>query len=417
MDKKFIILFFSIPMIWTSAHAEIDIYGFAVLRGGSVESQTRWLDGGFGQLDVSSDDSGSSDYWMGGEAQLALDFQLGRTWGIYTHLRALAEEASDSSRALGLVEAYFEYQPIDWEDHQLSFRLGQMFLPSSQENTDELWQSPYTLTLSAWNSWLGQEFRPIGLNGDYSFSTESGSSFGFGALAFIGNDSLGSQLAWGGWRMSRRLSVYGEVLPLPPLFTLEDGSVFSVQRDDGSQPFGEDLDNRIGYGLYTSYSLGDTFSVQINRIDNRGDRLLHQGEYAWRTSFDSIGGHWAINAHWDILFESAKGESGMGEGLTSVDIDFKASYLLLSRHNDQHRVSLRYDRFENEEKDFSLGENNQNNGHSWTLAYHYFTKKNWRFSAEWLELNAQLPSAAQSGFEQNTSGRTLTFEIRKNFGS
>ena len=56
--------------------------------------------------------------------------------------------------------------------------------------------------------------------------------------AFVGNDSSGAELAWGGWRQSQRLTLLGEVLPLPDVLTLRDGNAFGDQRDDGSKPFG-----------------------------------------------------------------------------------------------------------------------------------------------------------------------------------
>ena len=39
-----------------------------------------------------------------------------------------------------------------------------MFLPTSRENVDPLWQSPYTLTLSSLNTWIGEEVRLAGLD-------------------------------------------------------------------------------------------------------------------------------------------------------------------------------------------------------------------------------------------------------------
>ena len=39
-------------------------------------------------------------------------------------------------------------------------------------------------------------------------------------VAFRNNDSMGALLAWRGWSVGNRLSVYDEVLPLPPLTTL-----------------------------------------------------------------------------------------------------------------------------------------------------------------------------------------------------
>jgi len=65
-----------------------------------------------------------------------------------------------------------------------------------------------------------------------------------GATAFRNNDSMGALLAWRGWPVGNRLSVYNEALPLPPLFSF--ASHFADQRHDGTVPFEKDLDGRTG---------------------------------------------------------------------------------------------------------------------------------------------------------------------------
>ena len=53
------------------------------------------------------------------------------------------------------------------------------------------------------------------------------SAFGFGAMSFINNDSMGTQLTWRGWSIGRHKTAYGEVLPLP--FRYRHFSTISVQ--------------------------------------------------------------------------------------------------------------------------------------------------------------------------------------------
>ena len=99
-----------------------------------------------------------------------------------------------------------------------------MFPPTSRENVDPLWQSPYTLTLSALNSWIGEEVRPVGprrrgaARRGRPLPLRAGRAWLFG-----GADTAGALLAWRGWAMGTRLSVVGETLPLPPLPTLAPG--------------------------------------------------------------------------------------------------------------------------------------------------------------------------------------------------
>ena len=96
--------------------------------------------------------------------------------------------------------------------------------------------------------------------------------------------------------MGNRLSVYNEVLALPELFSLDNASgAFGEQRNDGSKPIGSDLDNRLGYHARFKWEHDEIFNIQLSRVDNRGDRKLYRGQYAWDTTFNSIGFQSKIN--------------------------------------------------------------------------------------------------------------------------
>jgi len=226
---------------------------------------------------------------------------------------------------------------------------------------------------------------------------------------------LGSQLAWGGWRMGNRLSVYGEVLPLPQLFSLDNDAAdgfFSDQRDDGSKPFGSDLDDNLGYTARIKWQEEQSFNIQLSHVDNQGDRELHRGEYAWDTSFSSISFQTQINPFWELLGEFSAGKTGMGGGAAAVDVDFRNSYLMASRNEQAHRISIRFDNFELIEKDFSPGENNQDKGNAWTLAWLYQTVPEWRLGIEFLHLSGDRPGLAQSDELTESDDDILTFEVR-----
>ena len=109
----------------------------------------------------------------------------------------------------------------------LRLRVGHFWLPTSRENIDPLWTSPYTITYSAWNSWMGQEVRPLGADLQISPSFY----FSLGGTAFVGNDTMGTGLAAHGWTFGNRLSAYNEVIAAAP---------------DTTRPFGTDIDHKIG---------------------------------------------------------------------------------------------------------------------------------------------------------------------------
>ncbi|PHS11834.1 MAG: hypothetical protein COA86_04105 [Kangiella sp.] len=400
----------------------IDIFGFVAVSQSNTNAQSSWLNGGFGRFDGGASSLNNSSFTQL-EVQLALEWSISDSAFIVIHTRANNESSRENSnenpnhstQSFGLVEGYIDYSIYTDETSDYSLQLGQTFLTSSQENTNPLWQSPYTINFSTWNSWIAHEFRPIGLNFNYQFETFEGDSISFGIGAFIGNDSLGSQLVWGGWRVSHRLSVSNEVLPLGPLFTLEDGAQFSDQRDDGSKTFSNDLDDRFGFHALVKWQVSDLFNVKLSYVDNNGDRKLWRGEYAWDTSFVNLGSKWQINQNWEILGEWSYGKTGMGELPISVDVDFENTYFIASWHQASTRLSLRIESFSLAEKDFSLAENNDEKGQAWTVSWIYQQQSPWRFAMEYTALKTENTAQSQSGFNAKNNDKLFSLEIRREF--
>src|SRR5258705_9405197 len=57
------------------------------------------------------------------------------------------------------------YRPVSTSAFRWSIKAGAFFPPISLENTEIGWTSPWTLTPSAINAWVGEELRTIGLEG------------------------------------------------------------------------------------------------------------------------------------------------------------------------------------------------------------------------------------------------------------
>src|SRR5918993_1018028 len=119
----------------------------------------------------------------------------------------------------GLIEAYADGRLIFGLD-EVQLRAGQFFLPTSRENKDALWASPYAISFSALNTWVAQEVRPIGLDLEWRHTLERGHILTTALTAFRGNDSMGALLGWRGWTVGNRISSYDELLPLPQLSSL-----------------------------------------------------------------------------------------------------------------------------------------------------------------------------------------------------
>ena len=115
-----------------------------------------------------------------------------------------------------MIEAFLHASTALGDSGALELQLGHFILPTSRENVEVAWASPYTLTFSALNSWIGEEMRLTGLLGSYELTTGGGHSLRLGASVFGGNDTNGALLAWRGWSMGDRLTAFDEPVPLPP---------------------------------------------------------------------------------------------------------------------------------------------------------------------------------------------------------
>ena len=394
------------------AHAETPrLLGFAAGRAVAVESRPSWLTGDFGRLDL-----GDEDEFAVGKLHAALEWQANDHVLFYLHGFARTEPSEHRGDDFGIVEGYIDLTATLRSADRARARLGLFLPPTSQENVESAWASPYTITLSAINTWIAEEIRLTGVLMDYTFALGTVDSLQFGAAGFGGNDSAGALLAWRGWSLGDRLTGLGEVVPLPPLDSLTTGG-FRIQRADGTQPFGSDLDDRPGAAGFVRFRRPDVLTVQLSRIDTRGDRGFHDGEYAWRTRFDLLGITWHPSPSWDLVGEYLVGETGMGiSGAARAQVDLESSYLLASWHSPRFRVTARYDRFETTERDFSLAELNDESGTAWTVAAFWEARAGLRLGLQLLDLEADRPAAAQSGFSANTDGRSALFELRWYFG-
>ena len=72
------------------------------------------------------------------------------------------------------LETYLRYDDAGARLYRWSVKAGAFFPTISLENDDLGWTSPYTLTPSAINSWIGDELRTIGSEGTLRWKSEHG---------------------------------------------------------------------------------------------------------------------------------------------------------------------------------------------------------------------------------------------------
>lgn len=393
-----------------AAWADWSADGYVQGSGSASSSPRNWRAGGVGT-------QGNGD-GLGVESRLGLTLEYGQLRARIS-LLAHSETARQKAPLAGLLEAFVDYGVLSEDGYRV--RAGLSFAGTSRENIESFWQTPYTLSLSALNTWIGEEYRPIGVEATRRLTLDSGAALDLGATAFIGNDTGPAALAWRGFALHNRPSVYGEALPVLPLASLRNPRQFGDQRSDGTQPFGPDLDGRIGYALRLRYAVPEGPQWSLFATDNRGDRALHDGdEYAWHNRFVVAGFQWPLSSEFTLIGESLLGDTAMGfPPGANVQADYHAHYLLLSYRHAAWTISGRAELFRVEERDFSVAENNDQDGHAFTLAVLY-EFDDWRFGVELQHAQITRPGNRTDllpAFDSQQGGNRVELLARRYFGS
>jgi hypothetical protein len=395
---------------------ELDADFLVIGRGLVVESRRSWLEGGFGRLTEGADPP-PADWTLRAQAHVGLDYRPSPVFSLRVHGLVRAEPGDAGGARAALVEGFAQYRPELTPRTALRVRAGLFFPPTSRENVDPLWQSPYTLTLSALNTWIGEEVRLAGLEATVELATGAEDHLDLGGAVLVGNDPAGALLAWRGWALGDRLTGGGEVVPLPPLPTLAPGAAFGDQRSDGTRPVDE-LDGRAGWHARARWSRPGRALLQVAFTDNRADRALYRGQYAWRTRFGQAGAELTFGGA-ALVVEAMLGDTGMGPAVPGgprVDVRFQAGYALFSWASASRtwRLSARYDRFDNDDRD-GTAEPNGESGWAFTVAAFWRPRKALRLGVEYLDLRADRPAAAFSGASPVTDARRAQLELRFRF--
>lgn len=352
----------------TAAWAEEPrLHGFLTGRAVSVDAPASWTTGGFGKLDVGGDEIVDVEI-----AQAGIEWSPRRWLTLHADGIARREPGDTKGSRGGLLQAFVDVHGERWR-----VRAGSFWLPTSRENTDPLWTSPYTLTYSALNTWIGQEVRPIGIDAQVSPNFY----ITIGATAFRGLDTMGTLLADRGWTLGSRLSAYGEDLPRP-------------ESEITTRAVGPDLDDKNGYSARIRLQLPERAMLQIARIENRAP-LLEQlkGQEPWRTSFTVVSAQAGTASPTTVAAEWASGTTAIGFPGGSFAVEFDTAYVLVSHKRGTNRWTGRADRFRADDED----------GHAFTAAWLRDLGKEVRLGLEYVDVST------------DQGGSTITLELRYAF--
>jgi hypothetical protein len=363
---------------------QLNLHGLFDARFIIADDSQSWLDGGFAKTRYGSKDDAA--HFRISQASFVVapshdDFSA----RVHLNIDIEPDRIQTGSR-IDVIEGFATYRHVFSPQRRFRVRGGFFFPPISLENRDTAWTSPFSITESAINSWIGEEVRVTGA--EAGFAVTQGSTEYSMALALFGNnDPAGTLLAWRGWSLHDRQTGLTDRLPLPQIPALQPGGLFPKQ-PDFVEPFRE-VDGRTGF--YASGAVrNQAFEINGTYYNNRGLPTKFDGvQYAWNTKFANIGIDIPFKEHWEFLSQFLKGQSRMGIG-DMVRIDFDSVYALASASFDPFRWTIRYDYFRVKDNDaFVDQDNNNEKGNAWTFAWLMTIHEKYRLGAEFLRIHSE----------------------------
>jgi hypothetical protein len=378
-----------------------------------TDDETSWLDGGLGKTRYGGSNGERQTLFRLSQASLLLTGHAWQTLSAEVQINVDAEPRHPTRlRRVGLIEAYAAYRPELTAMVKLRLRAGVFFPPVSLENSGPAWTTPYTITPSAVNSWIGEEVRATGAEAALVLGRDRDTLSVLGA-GFKANDPAGTLLAWRGWAIQDRQTAYGDRLPLPRIPSLEPGGLFAAHA-----PYVEplrEIDGRVGW--YAGIQARRSGLVEVRGLywDNRGQQTVFDGfQHAWNTQFTNLGVRLQLPRAVELLAQHLWGATHVADyEKGGVDAPFAATYGLASVRVGPHRLSARYDHFKTDDHDpFRVQDPNDERGHAWTAAYSLSTNPHYRIALEGLRVTSDRSVRSTIGLPAHATDLQVQASVR-----
>ena len=366
---------------------EFSFSGYADARVIAEPRLTDWLHGGLGKFRYGGD---TADMQFEGIGQAVLRFD--------DDLSAIAVVRADQEQVNGVdaLEAYLSWHPVSDGALGWSVKAGAFFPTISLENDDLGWTSPYTLTSSAINSWIGEELRTLGAEATLRYRTQS-----MGTISLIGslyccNDPTGILMADRGWAMDDRPTGLFERVRIPDS-TLK---IFHAPYPGRTGMFDE-IDHRAGFYAGLNWQMAGLGKISVLRYDNKGDPAkLTAHDTAWETKFWSFGARTEVGPVVLIAQQLSGYTSVVSRGIefpTKFQSGFLlASYDLAGAGLEDWRASLRGDLFQTRHPAATPSPMNED-GEAMTVALIWQPSDSFRLTGEALLMHSRKGQYATIG--------------------
>lgn len=361
----------------TIGNVVIGYEGYGDFRVVIPSDQTSWMNGGLGKLRYGSDDQ--TPQFRVAEIFGEVHAQIG---GEILVMAAVRAESPQQDTLFDLTEAFVRYRPVSTSPFRWSLRAGIFFAPISLENTEIGWQSPWTLTWSAINTWVGEEMRTLGAEARAEWRTDArvlsivGSAYGW-------NDPTGILLADRGWALSDWVTGMQHRPRLPDVFARGRRMPIPARTFEFIE-----IDDRAGWYAGASWDETGLGEVEFLYYDNEADPTATRSQIAWRTDFWSAG----ARTHWDAFTFLAQGMWGdtfiQPNATLWMNTRFESAYGLAGWESGDWRLAARFDVFSTEETRSRPSLYMSEHGHAVTLAANWLPNDWVRVTAEWIQVDS-----------------------------
>jgi len=349
------------------------------MRAVNSDGRKSLLENGEGKLRYDADHDGVQL----GRLRAAWDQPIGDVFAVHAEASVWDD---DDKNPIDLTEAFVEYRPYPRAGFRSRVRLGAFYPPMSLESRALGWETPYTITPSAISTWIGEEVRTIGLEGQVDWlGTRLGHDFDFqftGAV-FGWNDPAGTQLAAHGFAFhDRQTTLFGRVGDYQSNPILAKKELFC------------EMDHRPGYYVGAQARYLDRAVLNVLHYDNRADPTVFEAsirDFAWLTKFDAAALRYETGNGWTVLVQELDGQTTIAPGGMLLDWKYDSQSALVAKRLGAHMLAARYDLFEVTFLDNPSLPGSED-GHAWTLAYSWDRGDHWRLAAEWLRVTSDVKS-------------------------
>ena len=298
------------------------------LRLVGVDGEKGWVHGGFGKLRSGSDGDFKVQPQLG---NVNLVWKPQFTWSLSATIVGTLQGGQRTEA--GISQAYLSFKPMRSNKIAFSARAGLMFPPMSLEHEGADWHVKDSITPSAINSWMGEEVRPVALEGSVGLNLGDNKLRATLAL-FAANDTAGTLLTFRGWALHDRITLAFHRQPLPPLGPEWDGvqAPYTHPLIDLHSGFA----NRPGYYAKLAWQPPLPVRIELFHYENRADPedLNMDLEWGWHTRFDNVGMVANLGGGAELKGQALQGRTRMGYeegGRRWVDNRFRSAFALLTK--------------------------------------------------------------------------------------